>query len=295
MAVADDLLPDLARREIAAPVCSGIEFRELAELCLAEALRDALPHRSRVKLSLRDHIVTGFVPHELVRGIVRVIRADIHPVPGDKRLCADRASVLLNGQIPASEQNDVQPALLAEPLRGARRLRISAGHKANTGGLGAARNSERRRAYFFSIRERSCSVICGSACNFPALISSCALCHCSKFSAGIRTVSPFAAVASTDPAPDDEVAERFQPAADIRCFKRSAVVLHELSGELINVALPHGTGLRRGLPELSFPVLNAAFQALVFLPQRIQLRKVLGEFSGYFVARLRSSARLMIG
>lgn len=140
--VADDLLPDLARREIAAPVCSGVEFRELVELCLAEALRDALPHRSRVKLALRDHIVTGFVPHELVRGIVRVIRADIHPVPGDKRLCADRASVLLNGQIPAAEQNDVQPALLAEPLRGARRLRISAGHKANTGGLGAARNSE---------------------------------------------------------------------------------------------------------------------------------------------------------
>ena len=61
------------------------------------------------------------------------------------------------------------------------------------------------------------------------------------------------------PAPDDEVAERFQPAADIRCFKRSAVIPHELPCEPVNVALPHGTGLRRGLPELSFPVLNAAF------------------------------------
>ena len=101
--------------------------------------------------------------------------------------------------------------------------------------------------------------------------------------------------ASTVPAPDDEITERFQPAADIRCFKRPAEVLHELSGEPVNVALPHGTGLRRGLPELSFPVLNAAFQALVFLPQRFQLRKILGEFPGYFVARLRSSARLMIG
>ena len=79
------------------------------------------------------------------------------------------------------------------------------------------------------------------------------------------------------PAPDDEVAERFQPAADIRCFKRPAVIPHELSGEPVNVALPHGTDLRRGLPELPLPVLDAAFQTLILLPQRIQRRKVLGE------------------
>ena len=101
--------------------------------------------------------------------------------------------------------------------------------------------------------------------------------------------------ASTVPAPDDEITERFQPAADIRCFKRPAVIPHELSGEPVNVALPHGTGLRRGLPELSLPVLDAVFQPLVFLPQRIQLLKVLGEFSGYFVACILATVLFIIG
>ena len=132
----------------------------------------------------------------LLGGLFRVVCPDEYTVTGDiaPHACNNPAA-LVDGQIPATKKDKPHTVFFCDGLCAGGSSGIAAGHQADAIAGTAAPDAEGGGGYFPSIRERSCPCICGSALDVPALILSCSAFQFLYRDAGMRTVTPFAAVA----------------------------------------------------------------------------------------------------
>ena len=194
-AITNDLFPDFLRRHFGAGISICICRTEGSNLSAGKGLIDARAHLVQIDFALCDHIMSGLMPHDLVRRKFRMVCTDKYAVARNVAARLERFPVLAaERQIISGKKRHAQAALFGEVLRLAHFLRLVL-HKIDAVIDRASADAKARSAYFFSIIERSCFAVCEVSPFLPALISSCAFFHASYFSAGIRTVIPFAAVA----------------------------------------------------------------------------------------------------
>ena len=195
-AVADDLLPDLLRRQAGATVGSLIHPGKLLHLLRTHLPVDALPHGLGVDFPLGDHVVSSLVPHKLLGGIFRVVRPDKSPVPGNAPTHTCHLAVPRGDRkVSAHKQSEAHAPLLGDFLCGGGGRRVTPGHQVDAVAGAATTDAKGGGGYLFPMSERSCPCICGSALDVPALILSCSAFQFLYRDAGMRTVTPFAAVA----------------------------------------------------------------------------------------------------
>ena len=79
-AITNDLFPDFLRRHASARVSVCICCAEGIDLAAGKGLVNARAHFVQIDLALCDHIVSGLMPHDLVRRKFRMIRTDKYAV-----------------------------------------------------------------------------------------------------------------------------------------------------------------------------------------------------------------------